>query len=128
MARRKTKRPGKPRTFARAWWSATLFLSVGFFPTFFLRHPVFSMSAAAGIIMLYGARSANMKRAVLWGFGLGLTAGIGIWTGQVKAGLSPELERAALVHAGATVLLCTAVAAFFQHVVAKRRRMMEENW
>jgi len=117
------------RRVATACWSVAGFFSLGYFPTAMAKGPVISMTAAACLIIPFGVRSASFRQALLRGLGLGLTAGVGVWSALSYQGKLPrEFSNLAMIYIPATAAMCVAVSALFCHAARKRRSLMARGW
>jgi hypothetical protein len=122
VARRKSKK--RSGRFLRICWSVAAFFSLGYFPTAMARTPVISMAAVACLIIPFGEKSVTLKQAAFRGLGLGLLAGISVWSALSHGGrLPPEISNRALLYIPATAGLCLAVSLLFCHVGKKRRSL-----
>jgi len=109
--------------------SAAGFFALGYVPTFFAKAPVISMTAATCLVIPFGSRCKRLWQAVLWGVGLGLAAGAGIFSAwSYGAPLEGEASNLAMIYVAATTGMCLAAAMMFCYVAEKRRRMLEEGW
>lgn len=114
----------KPLSKRLTWvlWAIALYLLAGYVPAAATQQLHFSMAAAAGLSIIYGAKANGTVRGLLRGGLLGGVAGLASWSGLVSthAVISDDLANYALFYTLATAGLCALTAAIFAHLAARR--------
>ncbi len=126
--------PKLGRRLLRALWAVAGFFAIGYFPTVLVRLSDFravapttiSLGLAAAAIFPIGGMAPTRRRAIWRGLGLGIVAGVGLWS-ALSVGTDAHPVHV-LPYPLMMVALCTAVAVLFQYLTQKRIKQMEDGW